>query len=128
MVDLMLRPDFHRYLIGTIFVLAGLLHFLKPAFYVKIMPDYIPWHKTMVYVSGAAEIAGGIGMFVPEVRSEAAVGIILLLLAVFPANIDMSVKSVKKSGWFDIYSLLLILRLPLQFVLMYWVYWAGISI
>jgi len=128
MVDLMLRPDFHRYLIGTIFVLAGLLHFLKPAFYVKIMPDYIPWHKTMVYVSGAAEIAGGIGMFVPEVRSEAAVGIILLLLAVFPANIDMSVKSVKKSGWFDLYSLLLILRLPLQFVLMYWVYWAGISI
>jgi len=128
MVDLMLRPDFHRYLIGTIFVLAGLLHFLKPAFYVNIMPDYIPWHKTMVYVSGAAEIAGGIGMFVPEVRSEAAVGIILLLLAVFPANIDMSVKSVKKSGWFDIYSLLLILRLPLQFVLMYWVYWAGISI
>jgi|SRR6056297_2320459 len=128
MVDLMLRPDFHRYLIGTIFVLAGLLHFLKPAFYVNIMPDYIPWHKTMVYVSGAAEIAGGIGMFVPEVRSEAAVGIILLLLAVFPANIDMSVKSVKKSGWFDLYSLLLILRLPLQFVLMYWVYWAGISI
>jgi len=128
MVDLMLRPDFHRYLIGTIFVLAGLLHFLKPAFYVKIMPDYIPRHKTMVYLSGAAEIAGGIGMFVPEVRPEAAFGLILLLLAVFPANIDMAVKSVKKRGWFDLYSLLLILRLPLQFVLMYWVYWAGISI
>lgn len=128
MIDVLLRPDVHRYLIGAVFILAGLLHFLKPAFYIKIMPDYIPWHKAMVYLSGVAELAGGIGMFLPAVRFEAAIGLILLLLAVFPANIDMAVKAVRKRGWISIFSMLMILRLPLQFALMYWVYWAGISI
>lgn len=126
MIDELLRPEFNRHLIGAVFVLAGLLHFWKPAFYVRIMPDYIPWHKAMVYLSGAAEIAGGIGMFVPLVRFEAAIGLILLLLAVFPANIDMAIKSIQKRGWISLYSMLMILRLPLQFVLIYWVYWAGI--
>ena len=126
MIDELLRPECNRYLIGILFVLAGLLHFWKPAFYVNIMPDYLPWHKALVYLSGAAEMAGGIGMFIAAVRLEAAIGLILLLFAVFPANIDMAMKSVKKRGWVDLYSLLLILRLPLQFVLMYWVYWAGI--
>lgn len=126
MIDELLRPEFNRYLIGILFVLAGLLHFWKPAFYVTIMPDYLPWHKALVYLSGAAEVAAGIGILVPAVRFEAAIGLILLLVAVFPANIDMAMKSVKQRGWFELYSLLLILRLPLQFVLMYWVYWAAI--
>ncbi|MGK7369773.1 MAG: DoxX family protein [Candidatus Halalkalibacterium sp. M3_1C_030] len=128
MIDVLLRPDVHRYLIGVVFILAGLLHFLKPALYIKIMPDYIPWHKAMVYLSGIAEIAGGIGILLPPVRYAAAIGLILLLAAVYPANIDMAVKAVKKRGWISLFSILMILRLPLQFVFMYWVYWAGISI
>ena len=127
MIDLLLDPEIHRYLIGSMFMVAGLLHFIKPAFYIKIMPEYIPWHKTMVYLSGVAEIAGGVGMLLPAVKYEAAIGLILLLIAVFPANIDMAVKAVQKRGWFSLYSFLLIVRLPLQFLLMYWVYWAGIS-
>ncbi|MGK7371535.1 MAG: DoxX family protein [Candidatus Halalkalibacterium sp. M3_1C_030] len=126
MIDVLLRPDVYRYLIGAVFILAGLLHFLKPAFYIKIMPDYIPWHKAMVYLSGIAEIAGGIGILFPPVRYAAAIGLILLLVAVFPANIDMAVKAVRKRGWISLFSILMILRLPLQFVLMYWVYWAAI--
>lgn len=125
-IDILLRPEVHRYLIGAVFTLAGTLHFLKPAFYVQIMPDYIPRHKLMVYLSGMAEIAGGLGMLLPAVRFEASIGLILLLVAVFPANIDMAVKSIRKRGWSELYSILLIVRLPLQFVLMYWVYWAGI--
>lgn len=126
MTEILTRPIFHQYLIGFIFVLAGILHFIKPGMYVKIMPDYIPWHKAMVYISGAAEIAGGFGMFVSEVRNAAAIGLILLLFAVLPANIDMAVKAYKKYGLTG-YTWILILRLPLQFVLAYWVYWAGIS-
>lgn len=127
LVDSLLRPDVHLYLIGFMFMLAGLLHFLKPALYLKIMPDYIPRPKAMVYLSGIAEIAGGLGMLVPFVRFEATIGLILLLIAVFPANIDMAVKNIQRRGWFRLYSILLIVRLPLQFVLMYWVYWAGIK-
>lgn len=127
MTDFLARPLFHQYLIGFIFVLAGILHFLKPGIYVKIMPDYIPWHRAMVYISGAAEIAGGVGMLFPELRYAAAIGLILLLLAVFPANIDMAVKAFKKYGMTG-YTWILIFRLPLQFVLIYWVYWAGMSV
>lgn len=126
-IEFLLSPEFHRYLIGASFMLAGILHFLKPAFFVQIMPDYIPRHTLMVYLSGVAEIAGGLGILLPEVRFEASIGLILLLIAVFPANIDMAVKSIRKRGWSELYSILLIVRLPLQFVLMYWVYWAGIS-
>lgn len=124
MIDLLTRPLIHQYLIGFIFVLAGILHFLKPDMYVKIMPDYIPWHRAMVYISGAAEISGGIGMLISELRYAAAIGLILLLLAVFPANVDMAVKAYKKYGMTG-YTCILIFRLPLQFVLIYWVYWAG---
>lgn len=127
MLENIFRPEFHLYIIAILFVLAGLLHFLKTDMYVKIMPDYIPWHKTMVYLSGVAEIAGGIGIILPSLRYAAAIGLILLLLAVFPANIDMAVKAIKKRGWNSLYSILMISRLPLQFVLMYWIYWAGIS-
>lgn len=127
MVDILLRPDIHRYLIGVVFVLAGILHFLKPGFYLNIMPDYIPRPKVMVYLSGVAEVAGGVGMLLPAVRFEATIGLILLLIAVFPANIDMALKTIRKRGWFRLSSILLISRLLLQFVLMYWVYWAGVS-
>lgn len=127
MIDLLTRPLFHQYLIGFIFVMAGILHFLKPGMYVKIMPDYIPWHRAMIYISGVAEIAGGIGMLIPELRYAAAIGLILLLLAVYPANIDMTVEAYKKYG-LTAYTWILIFRLPLQFVLIYWVYWAGMSV
>ncbi|MTI89055.1 MAG: hypothetical protein FH748_13945 [Balneolaceae bacterium] len=46
------------YIIGGLFIAAGLLHFIKPDMYVRIMPDYIPYHLAMVYISGVAEILG----------------------------------------------------------------------
>lgn len=124
MIDWFTDPAFHRYLIAFSFVAAGLLHFLKTRMYMQIMPDYIPWHKAMVWISGLAEVAGGLGILFPATRLPAVYGLLLLLLAVFPANIDMAVKSYRKAG-LSPYTWLLLLRLPLQFVLMYWVWWAG---
>jgi uncharacterized membrane protein len=88
------------------------------------MPDYIPNHKAMVLISGIAEILGGIGILIPYTRTYAAWGLILLLIAVFPANIDMFIKGYQKQG-FSLYTWLTLLRLPLQFILIYWVYWAA---
>lgn len=105
--------------------MAGILHFVKTDMYVRIMPDYIPRHRAMVYISGVAEIVGGLAMIFPETRVAASIGLMALLLAVFPANIDMAVKAYRNHGLTG-YSWLLILRVPLQFVLIYWVYWAGI--
>lgn len=91
----------------------------------KIMPEYLPWHKPLVLISGFFEVAGGIGIMISELQFCAAVGLILLLISVFPANINMAWKGYKKHG-LTIYTWALLFRLPLQFLLIYWVYWAGI--
>ncbi len=126
MTSLLAEAATSRYLIAGIFIVMGLLHFVKAGAFVKVMPDYIPWHKTMVYISGLAELAGGLGMLFPAYRVAASVGLIILLFAVFPANIDMAEKAWQNRGrsW---YTTILFLRLPLQFILMYWIYWAGIK-
>jgi uncharacterized membrane protein len=108
------------WLLGIFFVGAGIYHFVRPDFYVKIMPPYLPWHLELVYLSGAAEVVLGVLVLIPKCRSLAAWGIIALLIAVFPANIHMALNS-------DLYPqippVLLWARLPLQFVMMAWAYW-----
>ncbi len=126
MPELLTDPAIHRYLIAFLFCGMGLLHFLKPAPFIRVMPDYLPRPRAMVYISGVAELAGGIGILLPAWQVVSAWGLLLLLLAVFPANIDMAGKAYGRYG-FTWYTGLLAARLPLQFLLMYWVYWAGIS-
>ena len=96
------------------YMLAGTLHFLRPDIYMTIMPPYIPWHLAMVYISGAAEFAGGAGLLIPQLRRAAAWGLVALLIAVFPANVYMATSA-------PAFSWILWLRLPLQAVLIWWV-------
>lgn len=119
-----LSPELHRYILAGLFLITGILHFIKPQIFVKIMPEYIPFHLAMVYISGAAEMLGGLGILFERTQAWAGCGLILLLIAVFPANINMSIQSVQKSGYSSLFSLATIARLPLQIVLIYWVYWA----
>ncbi|MBC8167911.1 MAG: DoxX family protein, partial [Bryobacteraceae bacterium] len=67
---------------AIIYIGAGCMHFLKTSTYLKIMPPFVPWHLAMVYLSGAAEIIGGIGLLIPSVRRWAAWGLVALLIAV----------------------------------------------
>ena len=120
----LLQPETHRYIIAGLFIITGLLHFIRPQVFVNIMPAAVPYHLAMVYISGVAEIAGAVGILIPQLRIPAAWGLIVLLIAVFPANINMTVEGIQKTGLTSWYSMLTILRLPLQFVLIYWVYWA----
>lgn len=117
-------PEIHRYLISGLFLITGILHFIKPQLFVKIMPDYIPYHLMMVYISGAAEVIGGLSIHFAKTQVWAGWGLILLLIAVFPANVNMTIKAVQKSGYTSLFSIATIVRLLLQFVLIYWVYWA----
>jgi uncharacterized membrane protein len=119
-----LQPDVHRLIIAGLFFLTGILHFGKPQVFIKIMPDYIPFHAAMVYISGVAEIAGAAGILIDSTQHVAGWGLIALLFAVFPANINMAREAVYKFGWLHWYSVGTIVRLPLQFVLIYWIYWA----
>jgi uncharacterized membrane protein len=104
------------------YVVAGSRHFIKPAPYLRIMPPYIPWHAAIVRISGACEILGGFGLFVPAARRAAAWGLAALLIAVFPANLYMATHPVE-AGAVGIAPLLRWGRLPLQALLIWWLFW-----
>jgi uncharacterized membrane protein len=108
-----------RYIFGLLFIAAGILHFAHPEFYVQIMPPYLPYHLELVYVSGVFEIVLGALLLVKPATRPAAWGLILLLIAVFPANIYLYQHQEIVPGS----PLLHLLRLPLQAVLILWAYW-----
>lgn len=104
------------------YTFAGILHFTRSGMYLKIMPPYVPFHLAMVYISGAAEIAGGIGLLIPLLRRAAAWGLVALLIAVFPANIYMATNPVE-AGAASLPPAALYIRLLLQPILVWWVLW-----
>jgi uncharacterized membrane protein len=106
--------------LALFFVVAGANHFLNPGPYLTMMPPYLPWHEGLIIVSGVAEIAGGLGILIPKMRWLAGLGLIVLLVAVFPANVQVALH-----GWpgVQIPQWTLWARLPLQGVLIMWVYW-----
>lgn len=115
--------DFSLGLIAVLFVVAGVLHFVIPDLYVQIVPPYLPFPLALVYLSGLAEILGGIGVLVPKLRAWAGWGLVALLIAVFPANLYMAMEP-EAVGMANA-ALGLWLRLPLQFLLIAWVWWAA---
>lgn len=109
-----------KWLLGIGFVLAGFNHFRDPAFYLNIMPPYLPWHLFLVYLSGVIEIILGISLLIKRLQPYAAWGLILLLLAVFPANIHMAMNT---ELYPEINATFIYLRLPIQFVIIAWAFW-----
>jgi uncharacterized membrane protein len=109
---------------GPVFVAAGLLHFAKPKVYASIMPDYLPGHRELVYLSGVAEAAGGAGLLSasPAVRRGAAWWLVATLVAVFPANLHMALNP---DRYPRIPQPALWARLPFQLVFIRWVLAAG---
>lgn len=108
------------YIMASLYIIAGIYHFVNPKFYLKIMPPYIPWHKTMIYLSGAAEIILGLLLFYPTYSAFAAWGIVALLIAVFPANI-YHLTSAKTGKGIPIW--ILWLRIPFQGIFILWAWW-----
>ncbi len=106
-----------KYLFGLMFILAGINHFLKPEFYLPMMPPYIPYHELMVILSGIAEIVLGLLLFIPRFSRLAAWGLIALLIAVFPANLHMALHP---EQFPDVPQLGLWFRLPIQGVMLWW--------
>jgi uncharacterized membrane protein len=102
---------------GGLYIVAGLGHFIATRFYMRIMPDYLPAHRELVLLSGAAEFAGGLGVLMPQTRRAAAWGIVVLLVAVMPANVWM-VQHPERYAGIPLWALWL--RLPLQLPLIAW--------
>jgi uncharacterized membrane protein len=106
-----------RVVMGVLYVVAGVGHFVLTRTYEGIMPDYLPAHHELVLLSGAAEIAGGLGLLIPQTRRVAAWGIIVLLIAVIPANVWM-VQHPERFPGVPLWAMWL--RLPLQLPLIWW--------
>ena len=105
------------YVMAVLYVAAGVYHFVNPRFYQKIMPTYLPWHIPLVYISGVCEIVFALLLIPESTRPIAAWLVIALLVAVFPANIQMAVSFWQKQRptlW------IALARLPLQLVLIWW--------
>ena len=111
--------------LALLFAVAGVLHFLTPEFFLRIVPPWVPHPGLAVSLSGIAELAGGIGLLVPATRIIAGWGLIALLLAVFPANVYMLQQAMREGASATALAVLWI-RLPLQPLLIWWVWKAGI--
>ena len=101
------------------FISAGIDHFTNKEFYLSIMPPAFPLHLEAVYISGFFEILGGIGLLFARLRKIAALGLLALLISVYPANIYMALTP---EAFPDIPLFALYFRLALQFLFFYWAY------
>jgi uncharacterized membrane protein len=112
------------YALAAFMVFAGLNHFLAHATYVAMVPDVLPWKSLLVDISGIAEMAGGLGLLHPKTRRAAGIGLVLLFLAVFPANINMAVNHLPL-GTREVPAWTLWARLPVQALFIAWAWWAS---
>ena len=109
----------HQYLLAVLFILGGVNHFRKPKLYEKIMPSYIPAHSSLVLISGIIEMIFGFMLITQESQKIGAIGILVLLILFIPVHFHMLTNkeaSLKLPRW------VLILRIPLQLLLIYWAY------
>lgn len=109
-----------RALAGPVFIVAGVLHFLRPGMYEAIVPEYLPAHRQLVYASGVAEIVGGAALMHRRTRRLGMWWLTATLVAVFPANVHMALnpddyRAVPGGRW------ALYARLPMQLLFIAWV-------
>lgn len=114
-----------RSLLALFFVVAGVLHFVFMVNYVSVMPPWLPWHRALVIISGVGEIVGGLGVLWSVTRRWAGYGLIALCVAVLPANVQMLLDAqvaASAACTSTVWLGLLWLRLPLQGLLIFWIW------
>ncbi len=114
-----------RWVLAIFFIVAGVNHFISPSIYLEMMPAWLPAKEAANWISGTAEIAGGLGLLLPLLRRAASWGLIALLVAVFPANVHVALQG--HMAGLDASAWVLWLRLPLQVVFIAWVWWVGLA-
>ncbi len=116
-----------RVALAILMCVLGVLHFATPIPFVQIVPAYLPRPLLLVQISGFFEIAGGLGLLLPATRRAAGWGLVLLYIAIFPANLNMALHPLPAAatGGFALPPILLWGRLPLQLVFIVWALWVS---
>jgi uncharacterized membrane protein len=104
---------------AVLFLCTGSQHFFSPAAFTNIVPPQFGHADVLVAISGAAEIAGGVGLLIPATRNAAGIGLIVLLVAVWPANWYMALDTARFANVAPAW--VLWLRVPVQVLLIWWV-------
>ncbi len=115
-----MNDHWHLYIMAVMYAAAGVMHFIKPKIYMRVMPRYLPNHKLLVYLSGIAEIILGIALCFTVLKGFAIYGIIAMLIVFLLVHFYMLSGENASTG---IPKWILIIRIPLQFALMYWALW-----
>ena len=102
------------------FMFGGISHFTDAPFFVAIIPPWIGWHLEIVYISGVFEIIGAVGILIPRTRQLAGNCLLILVIAVTPANIHMWLNP---ELFPDIPALFLSVRLVVQVLLLWCIWW-----
>ena len=105
-----------------LYIIVGIKHFVDVEYFVSIVPNYISWKKEAVFISGFFEILLGILLLFHKTRKLAAWGIIMLLIAVFPANIYLYVSEIPREI-LNISKIDALIRIPFQIPLIIISYW-----
>jgi uncharacterized membrane protein len=112
-------------LFGPFFVFAGVMHFVKPRAYSRIVPPWLPHPREVVIASGIAEIAGGLATLHPATRRAGSAWSIATLIAIFPANVQMALDAERFKDHVPGGEAALWARLPVQALFIAWAYAAG---
>ena len=114
-----MNNPWHLYLMASMYIFAGIMHFIKPKAYLRIMPKYLPNHNALVFWSGIAEVILGFALCIPVLKVFSIYSIIVMLIVFLLVHFYMLSSEKASAG---IPKWVLILRIPLQLGLMYWAY------
>lgn len=113
-----------RAVLAAAFFAAGLFHLFLPGPFIDITPAWVPWPGPVIALTGVAELAGAIGLFIPRLRRAAGIGLALYAVCVLPANIQHAINDLSLPhpvlGWAYHAP-----RLLFQPVIVWWALWAG---
>ncbi len=110
------------YIMSIAYAYVGVRHFIDPDFFLAIMPNYLTFHLEFVYLSGLAEVILGLMLLSKKTRKTGAIGLIILLILVFPANIHL-VQSELSQSILGVTKNQSIYRLPFQGIFILIAYW-----
>lgn len=106
------------------FIFIGISHLTSPEKMEYMIADWLPYAHEMVVLSGIAEIAGGIGLLLPRFQRVAAIGLIILLVMIFPANINVAIHQLPAPGGLPASPWYTWSRLLFQPVYIAWIWWS----
>ena len=119
MVTCVMAAPWHYYFMACLYILAGILHFILPGMYQRILPSWIPRGRGVVLLTGLLEVAFGAALFYPALKTPGLYGIMVLLVLFLPVHTHMLKDARAAMG---IPAWILLLRIPFQGLLIYWAY------